>query len=64
MPENVLVKDGAKYEGQYVAKRSFRDKKILSHGTDPIKVYRAAQKKGARNPVIFYIPEKDSVHIY
>lgn len=64
MAKNVLLKDGKKYGGQYVAKKSFKDKKVISHGADPVKVFHEAKKKGAKDPVIFYVPRKDAVQIY
>jgi hypothetical protein len=64
MPHNILVKDAEKYGGKYVATRSFKDKKVISSGSDPATVFEEAKKKGARDPVVFYVPEKDTVHIY
>lgn len=59
-----LLKDGDKYSGEYVAIRSFTDREVISHGTDPIKVYNEAKNKGVKEPVIFYVPEEDVVQIY
>jgi hypothetical protein len=64
MPSNVLVKDGNKYGGKYVATKSFGDKKVISSGKDIKKVYDNAKKKGIEDPVVFYIPKKDVVQIY
>lgn len=64
MPANILVKDGEKYGGKYVATRSFKDKKVLCSGTDPVKVIEEAKKRGAQNPVIIYVFKKGMVHIY
>jgi hypothetical protein len=60
----ILLKDGEKYGGQYVAKKSFRDKKVVTHGSDPGKVFNDAKKKGVKEPVIFYVPKKGIVQIY
>ena len=62
--DNVLLKDGEKYRGQYVATKSFKDKKVVSHGSDPNRVFNEAKEKGVKAPVVFYIPEKDMVQIY
>ena len=62
--ERVLLNDGEKYGGQYVAIRSFEDKKVVSHGSEPSKVFNAAKKKGVKEPVVFYIPKKGMVQIY
>ena len=59
-----LVLDADKYPGKYVATRSFRNKKVISFGTDPLKVYEKAKKLGVKEPVIIYIPKKDEVLIY
>ena len=61
---NVLVKDGARYSGKYVATRSLKDKSVVSSGRDPVVVYTQAKEKGVRNPVITYVPRKGVVHIY
>jgi hypothetical protein len=62
--ERVLLSDGEKYGGQYVATRSFEDKKVISHGSEPSQVFNEARKKGVKEPVVFYVPEKDMVQIY
>ncbi len=64
MKDLVLVHNADKYTGKYVATRSFRNKKVISFGTDPLKVYAKAKKLGAREPVILYIPRKEEVLIY
>jgi len=64
MPELVLVNDGEKYGGLFVATRTFQDKDVLVSGTDPLEVYNAARKKGVEHPVVFYVPEKDVVQVY
>ena len=40
---HVLLKDGEKYNGQYVATKSFKDRKVVSHGSDPSKVFNEAR---------------------
>jgi hypothetical protein len=62
--ENVLIKDSEKYHGQYVATRSFKDKKVVSFGSDLNKVFNEAKEKGIETPVVFYIPQKGMVQIY
>ena len=62
--DNVLLKDGKKYSGQYVATRSFKDKKVVSHNVDIDKVFSDAKEKGVDAPVVFYVPNKKMVHIY
>jgi hypothetical protein len=64
MKDLVLVNDADKYYGKYVATRSFKNKRVISSGTDPLKVYKRAKRLGAKEPVIVYIPKKDEVLIY
>jgi len=59
-----LLINSEKYSGKYVATRSFKDKKVVTYGQNPIVVLKRAVKKGAANPVVFYIPPKNMVHIY
>jgi hypothetical protein len=61
---NVLVKDGEKYGGKYVATRSFKDRKVITFGTDPVRVYKRAKKMGAKDPVIVYVHKKGMVNVY
>ncbi|MEW6184767.1 MAG: DUF5678 domain-containing protein [Thermodesulfobacteriota bacterium] len=62
--DRVLLNDGEKYGGQYVATRSFEDKKVISHGSEPSQVFNEARKKGVKEPVVFYVPKKGMVQIY
>ncbi len=64
MADVVLINDAEKYGGQYVATRTFQDKTVLASGSDPAKVYNYAKRKGADDPVVFYVPKKDVVQIY
>lgn len=61
---NILLKDGEKYGGQYVATKSFKDRKVVTHGSDPGKVFNEAKEKGVKAPVVFYVPKKGMVQIY
>jgi hypothetical protein len=64
MATRVFLKDGKKYGGKYVATRSFKNKKILCAGTDPVKVVEKAKKMGAKDPVLIFVPKEGVVHIY
>lgn len=64
MQRQVLINNSEEYGGRYVAKKSFNDKTPICSGTDPNEVLREAKLKGLIDPVIFYVPEKDMVHIY
>lgn len=59
----VLVKTD-KYNGQYVAMKSFDDHTIVGSGKDPKTALKKAASKGVKDPVLVYIPEKEMVHIY
>jgi len=45
MPVNILVENIEKYVGKYVATKSFKNKKVISYGNNPLKVYKEAKKK-------------------
>jgi hypothetical protein len=64
MAARTLVKDAKKFGGQYVATRSFKNKKILCAGTDPVEVIQEAKKLGAKDPVLIFVPKEGVVHIY
>jgi hypothetical protein len=53
-----------KYNGSYVAIKDFGDSTVIADGKDPKEVYDKAVKQGYSNPVIVFIPAKDTVQIY
>jgi hypothetical protein len=63
MMEKILVNTD-EFNGRYVAMKSFDDNTIVGVGDDPEKALKDAEKKGFKNPVLLYVPEKDIVHIY
>jgi len=56
MTSQVLV-TGKKYEGKYVALRSFGDNTIVAYGRKPDRVVKQATKKGAVEPVLVFVPK-------
>ena len=60
----LLLEDRKRYGGQYVAKRSFKQRRIISAGKNPSRVYADAKKKGVKDPVIFYVPKENFISIY
>ena len=62
MKETIVKSD--RYRRQYVALSDFRRRTVVAHGPDPRKVHAAALKKGYPEPVIVYVPPKDTVQIY
>lgn len=61
--KNILVNTN-KYNGKYVALKSFKDNTIVGVGNSPEIALKEANKKGDKEPVIIYIAEKNLVHIY
>ncbi|MFH1480373.1 MAG: DUF5678 domain-containing protein [Pseudomonadota bacterium] len=61
--ERILVTTD-KFNGRYVAMKSFDDNTIVGVGDEPEKALKDAESKGCKNPVLLYVPEKDFVHIY
>ncbi len=47
-----------------MATLKFNDYNVIASGKDIAAVLRAAKAKGIDKPVIFYVPEKDTVNIY
>ena len=64
MAPQALVKNSKKYGGKYVATKSFTDKNVVISGDSIAKVYKEAENKGIKDPVVFYIPKKGMVHVY
>jgi hypothetical protein len=62
MPVTLVKTD--KYNGKYVALNKIGDSKVISSGKNASRVHSAAKKKGHKNPIIFFVPEKDTAHLY
>jgi hypothetical protein len=62
--DKVIVKNGKKYSGQYVAMKSFSDRTVISHGHEAEPVLKAARERGFLHPVIFYVPKKGMTNVY
>ena len=60
---HTLVKS-KKYSGQYVALKSFRDSTVVANGKTIKEAYKKAQKNGCQNPVVIFVPLKDTVFIH
>jgi hypothetical protein len=58
------VPTGKKYEGKYVATKSFNTRKVIASGKDPIKVRQKAVDSGAKSPVVMYIPTSTMFYIF
>jgi hypothetical protein len=64
MAAKLITNDGKKYAGKFVATGSFNDKTVIAAGKDPLKVREKAINNGHKSPVVFFIPDKNSMHIY
>ena len=58
-----LVKNVGRYRGKFVATSSFNDSTVIASGVNPQKVVEEAEKE-CDSPVVFFIPKKNSIHIY
>ncbi len=63
MKKNVLV-ESDEYAGKYVAQPDFDKREVIAANEDPEKAYDEAVSKGYKHPVVFYVPEKGTSHIY
>lgn len=61
---NCAVPTGKKYEGKYVATKSFNTRKVIASGKDPIKVRQEAIESGVKSPVVVYVPESTMFYIF
>lgn len=60
----IQLRKEKKYGGKYVALKSFTDDTVISSGDRIQEVYKKAEKKGYKNPVIAHVPKKDVIQIY
>lgn len=63
-PDYVLINDGEQYSGLYVATASFEDKDVKASDKTPVEVHTKMLQMGFKEPFIFYVPDKNMVHIY
>lgn len=61
--EQTLI-NTSKYNGLYVAVKDFDDNTVIASGKEPQEVYKKAIKNGFNDPVILYVPLKDTIQIY
>ena len=64
MPVITLVRNAKRYRGQYVTTKSFKDKNVITYGKNPLKILKAAKKKGVKEPVLIYVPKKEMAHLF
>ncbi|MEE8360051.1 MAG: DUF5678 domain-containing protein [Candidatus Omnitrophota bacterium] len=58
------VLDNNKFNGRYIAMKSFADHSVIGDGATPEEAYIKATKSGCQNPVITFVPVKGMVQIY
>jgi len=58
-----LLKDDT-HIGKFVALNNFTEKKLISEGETAQEAYQKAIALGHKEPVITYIPSKDTIQIY
>lgn len=58
----MTVKD--KYNGKYIAMKSFQDKTIVAYGKIPAIVLKKAGLKGYKDAVLMFIHKKETICIY
>lgn len=61
--EKILLRS-ERYSGKYVALKSTSDDTVVGSGNAPEEALREARAAGHDSPVLFYVPEKKSIHIY
>jgi len=61
--KNVLIAD-EKYSGKYVVIKGLEDPVVISSSSDPKLAYDEAIKKGFKDFLLLFVPEKELVHIY
>jgi hypothetical protein len=59
----ILVKN-KRYKGNYVAFKSFNDRKVVASGKNPSDVLNKSRKKGAKTPVLVFVNKDDTAYIY
>lgn len=60
---NVVINDGQKYAGKFVAIAAVGVKDVIASGDDFAEVHDNAKLK-ADDPIVFYVPDKNTAQIY
>lgn len=63
MTKNILVED-EKYRGRHVAIIDSECPEVVGDGDTPEEALAKAKQNGYEDPLLLYVPEEDSVHIY
>jgi len=63
MKGKVIVRD-KNLSGCFVAMATFNNNSVIAHGKSPSKVRQDAIKQGFLNPVVVFVPKKNSINLY
>jgi len=53
-----------KYRGYYVAIPSFTEKTVIAYGKKPERVYEKSAKLGVKDPVVVFVPKRDTTFVF
>ncbi len=59
-----VLMENSSFNGVYVALKSFSDHSVVGSGATPQEALIQSEKKGCKDPVITFVPNKDMVQIY
>jgi hypothetical protein len=63
METQVILSDGQKYAGKYVAIAAIGARDVVASGDDFAEVHDNAKLKTC-DPIVFYVPDKNTAQIY
>jgi hypothetical protein len=64
MANTALVNGSARYGGQFVTVKSFGSKTVVTHGKKAVDVMARAKKKGIEEPVLIFVPKKNTGYLF
>ena len=59
-----VIDNPCRYSGMFVATKSFEDNDIITSGENFTDVLQEAINFGFKNPVVFYVADKNEINIY
>jgi hypothetical protein len=64
MKSKPIVANGRRYMGKFVATDSFNDSRVIASGDSAAAARAKAVKKGHKAPVVVYVPDTKTIHLY
>jgi hypothetical protein len=64
MKPKPIVANGRRYMGKFVATDSFNDNRVIASGDSASAVRTKAIEKGHAAPVVVYVPDEKTIHLY